>query len=479
MKKLSLYLFMALVASGCAIGKDYKRPDIEMPDKFSIQESSAKEQIDSAWWEGFNDPKLNVLIVESIKQNQDVRIAVARINEYAGRYQATKSEMFPQVGAGAQGGRQKIPDNDILSMMGMNPTYNTWTVSANANWELDIWGKLRRANEAARADLLSQEYSKRAVLLSLVTSVAQGYLNLINLDLQLVISKQTADSRKGTLQIFQDRYAGGVVSEVELNQVISEYQLALAKIPQIEKAISQQENALCVLMGRNPGHIDRNVDPDNQKLPLIPSGLPSDLLERRPDIMQAEQALIAANAKIGVAKAQYFPSISLTAALGSTSAELSDLFTGPAQIWNFTVPITMPIFTAGAIRGQVKAAEAIREETLANYKKTIQSAFADVDDSLTGYQKITEQGAAQEKQVQALRNYRDLSYLRYENGYTDYLEVLDADSRLFDTELSYVQTKSNQAFAVVNIYKAMGGGWKTAETILDPPEQETKKADKK
>jgi multidrug efflux system outer membrane protein len=195
--------------------------------------------------------------------------------------------------------------------------------------------------------------------------------------------------------------------------------------------------------------------------------------------MQAEQALISANAKIGVAKAQYFPSISLTGAFGWASTDLSDLFNGPSKAWNFTVPVTMPIFTAGAIRGQVKAAEAMREETLANYKKTIQSAFADVDDALTGYQKITEQGNAQQKQVTALRNYRDLAYLRYENGYSDYLDVLDADSRLFDTELSYVQTRSNQAFAIVNIYKAMGGGWQAAETKMTPVTKPAEKAGKK
>lgn len=478
MKRIMLYLLACAVVSGCAIGKDYKRPEIDTPEKFSIEEKSAKGLIDSAWWEEFKDPDLNNLIDTALKQNLDVRIAVARVEEYAGRYQATRSEMFPQIGAGAQGGRQKIPDNDLLTVMGMNPTYNTWTVSANANWELDIWGKLRRANEAARADILSQEYSKRAVLLSLVTAVAQGYINLLSLDLQLVISKQTADSRKGTLQIFNDRFAGGVVSEVELSQVISEYQLALAKIPQIEKAISQQENALCLLLGRNPGHIERKTALDKFGVPGIPAGLPSDLLERRPDIMQAEQSLIAANAKIGVAKAQYFPSISLTGALGSTSTDLSDLFTGPAQVWNFTVPITMPIFTAGAISGQVKAAKAIREEALANYKKTIQTAFADVDDALVGYQKIREQGDAQEKQVAALRNYRDLAFLRYENGYSDYLDVLDADSRLFDTELSYVQTRSNQVNSLVNIYKAMGGGWQPAEKVLDSV-TEAKKQDKK
>jgi outer membrane protein, multidrug efflux system len=474
MKKIMLYLLACAVVTGCAIGKDYKRPEIDTPEKFSIEEKSAKGLIDAAWWEEFKDPDLNKLIDTALKQNLDVRIAVARVEEYAGRYQATRSEIFPQVGAGATGARQKITDNGITNLMGMSSTYNTWQVAANANWELDIWGKLRRANEAARADILSQEYSKRAVLLSLVTAVAQGYVNLLSLDLQLVISKQTADSRKGTLQIFNDRYAGGVVSEVELSQVISEYQLALAKIPQIEKAISQQENALCLLLGRNPGHIERKTALDKFGAPGIPSGLPSDLLERRPDIMQAEQTLISANAKIGVAKAQYFPSISLTGALGSASTDLSDLFKGPSQVWNFTVPITMPIFTAGAIRGQVKAAKAIREEALANYLKTIQTAFADVDDALVGYRKILEQAEAQEKQVAALRNYRDLAFLRYENGYSDYLDVLDADSRLFDTELSYVQTRSNQVNALVNIYKAMGGGWQMAESKM----QDVKTAEK-
>jgi outer membrane protein, multidrug efflux system len=478
MKRIMLYLLAFVVISGCAIGKDYKRPQIDTPEKFSVEERSAKGLIDSAWWEGFNDPDLNILIDTALKDNLDVRIAAARVEEYAGRYQATRAPIFPQAGIGAQGSRQRITENGPSPVYGMNPTYNTWNVGANANWELDIWGKLRRANEAARADILSQEYSKRAVLLSLVTAVVQGYVNLLNLDLQLIISKKTADSRKDTLKIFNDRYKGGVVSEVELNQVISEYQLALARIPQIEKAISQQENALCLLLSRNPGRIVRNTSLDKYKAPGIPSGLPSDLLERRPDVMQAEQALVAANARIGVAKAQYFPSISLTGAFGWASADLSNLFQGPSRVWNFTVPVTMPIFTAGAISGQVKAARAVREETLANYQKTIQAAFADVDDALTGYQKTKEQGDAQEKQVAALRNYRDLSYLRYENGYSDYLDVLDADSRLFDTELSYVQTRSNQVNALVTIYKAMGGGWQVAENKIETAKTSEKEAKK-
>jgi multidrug efflux system outer membrane protein len=478
MKRLGLYLLAIIVISGCAIGKDYKRPAIDEPDKYRFSEKDAVAVTDTAWWEGFNDPVLNGLIDTAIKQNYDVRLAVARVEEYTGRYRATRSQIFPQVGTGAGGARQKVTETGPSPIMGMSSTYNTWDVNMNANWELDIWGKLRRANEAARADILAQEDSKRAVLLILVTSVSQGYINLLNLDMQLVIAKQTAESRKGTLQIFNDRYKGGVVSEVEVNQVISEYQLALAKIPVIEKLIAQQENALCILIGRNPGRIDRKSSFDNIKMPVIPTGLPSDLLERRPDIMQAEQTLIAANANIGVAKAQYFPSISLTGAFGWASADLTELFQGPSMAWNFTVPITTPIFTAGAISGQVKAAVAIREEALANYQKTIQSAFADVDDALIGYQKTKEQGDAQLKQVEALRNYRNLSYLRYENGYTDYLEVLDADSRLFDTELSYVQTISTQFQSMVSIYKAMGGGWQAAESkmqVVIPVDNITKK----
>jgi multidrug efflux system outer membrane protein len=322
-----------------------------------------------------------------------------------------------------------------------------------------MWGRVRRLTEAARADLLSTEEGRRGVVLTVATSVANAYADLCHLDKQLEIAKRTAKSREDSFEIFTLRYDRGLISELELRQVESEYRLALATIPLIEKFIGQQENALCVLLGRNPGPIPRGKRLDNLTLPAVPEGLPSQLLERRPDLRQAEQNLIAANARIGVAKAAYFPTILLTGTYGVESVQLSQLFSGPSKMWSYGPAITMPIFTAGAIAGQVQAAEAVREQHLVRYQQVIQQAFREVDDALIDQRKSREQLSVQKQQVEALQSYASLASLRYENGYTSYLEVLDAERSLFNAELAYTQTQDTLFRALVNLYKSMGGGW--------------------
>jgi len=318
---------------------------------------------------------------------------------------------------------------------------------------------LRRATEAARADLLSTEEARRAVVLTLVTAVANGYVSLLNLDQQLEIARQTVKVREESLKLFELRFSGGLISEVELSQVKSDYEQTRATIPQIEKSIAQQENALNALVGRNPSPIRRGRSMEQLVLPAVPAGLPSDLLERRPDIRQAEQGLIAANARIAVAKAQYFPSISLTGLFGASSEDLSNLFHGAAKVWNYTGNVTVPIFTAGRISGQVQAAEAVRRLALYGYQQAIQTAFREVEDALVDQRKSREKFEYESRQIEALRTYRNLASMRYENGYSSYLEVLDANRNLFAAELSHIQTKGNLFQAVVNLYKAMGGGW--------------------
>ncbi|MGZ3595520.1 MAG: efflux transporter outer membrane subunit, partial [Syntrophales bacterium] len=276
---------------------------------------------------------------------------------------------------------------------------------------------------------------------------------------QLQISKQTTKSREESYKLFKLRFTGGIISELELNQVKSEYEQALATLPVLEKSIAQQENAISVLLGRNPGAIPRGKSLDELTLPSVPEGLPSDLLERRPDIRLAEQNLIAANAQIGVARALYFPTISLTGLFGWASKDLSDLFTGPAKVWSYAGNITVPVFTGGAIAGQVKAAEAVREQSLMVYQQTIQAAFRDVDDSLVDQKRTREQLDALNMQVGSLREYARIARLRYENGYTSYIEVLDAERSLFNAELQYAQTQGFLFQAIANLYKAMGGGW--------------------
>ncbi len=345
----------------------------------------------------------------------------------------------------------------------------------NAGWELDLWGRIRRATEAARADLVGTEEGRRGVILSLVGSVAGSYVNLLDLDRQLEIARQTVKSRGESLELFRIRFEGGFTSEIEYVQVKSQYEEAMATIPAIQKAIAQQENALSVLLGRNPGPIARGKTIDGLTLPAIPAGLPSDLLERRPDLLAAEQALISANAQIGVAKAAYYPSIGLTGFFGYASADLSDLFSGPAKVWSYSVPVSMPIFTAGKIAGDVQAAEAIQRQALAGYRQAVQNAFREVDDSLVDQARTREQLASQYSQVKALEKYVELARLRFDNGYTSYLEVLDAERSLFNAQLSYVQNQAVLFQAVINLYKAMGGGWVLeAEKETIPPPAESK-----
>ena len=361
-------LAAAILLGGCMLGKDYRRPAVDAPQKWRFEEKDAQALANTAWWGQFQDPVLDDLIQTALKENKDVRIATARVEEYMGKLGVTRADLFPQVGLGAAAGRQRLTE---MGPTGWNPatppTSYTFQGNLNANWELDLWGKLRRATEAARADLLGTDEARRAVIMTLVASVANGYINLLNYDQQLVIARETLKSRKDSLDIFEKRYAGGVISELELNQSRSEYEDARAVIPQLEKNIAQQENALNLLLGRNPGPIPRGRTLDELALPAVPAGIPSDLLERRPDIRQAEQELVAANARIGVAKALYFPSISLTGAFGFASAELNELLTGPAKTWNYAASLTAPIFTAGRIKGQVMQAEAIQQQALVKY----------------------------------------------------------------------------------------------------------------
>jgi len=462
MRRLAILFLAALAFAGCAVGPDYVRPTADPPPSWRVTEKQADNAADTAWWGQFDDPVLDNLIRVALQENLDLRIAAARVDEFAGRYGFVRADLFPQVGAGASAGRERITgDTGNTLPAGYNLTTSSYSAVLNAGWEVDIWGRIRRATESARADLVGTEEGRRAVILSLVGSVAGSYVNLLDLDRQLEIARNTAKSRGESLELFRMRFEGGVTSEVEYVQVKSQYEEAMATIPAIEKAIAQQENALSVLLGRNPGPIPRGKTIDRLALPAIPAGLPSDLLERRPDLRQAEQALISANAQIGVAKAAYYPTIGLTGFFGSASADLSNLFTGPAKVWGYSVPVSMPIFTAGKIAGSVQAAEAIQQQALAGYRKSIQNAFREVDDALVDQARTREQLSSQGRQVDALRKYLELANLRFDNGYTSYLEVLDAERSLFNAQLSYVQNQGVLFQAVINLYKAMGGGWVT------------------
>jgi multidrug efflux system outer membrane protein len=437
------------------VGPDYVRPPVDAPAAWRLTEPEAKYLANTAWWEQFGDPVLNDLVNTALRENKDLMIATARIDEFAGRYGFVRSGLFPQVGAGYEVSRQR----NVPSGATQPSTYNSYSAVLNAGWEIDIWGRIRRQTEAANAQLLASEEGRNGVVLSLIGSVAGAYINLRNLDRQLEIAKATAKSRGESYELFKLRFEGGVISLLELSQNKSQYEEALASIPPLEKAIAQQENGLRVLLGRNPGPIVRGKDIDQLLLPAIPAGLPSDLLERRPDIRRSEQDLIAANALIGAARAAYFPTISLTGLFGYASPSLSSLFEGPSKVWQYAAPITMPIFTAGAIAGQVQAAEAVQQQALFGYQKTIQEAFREVDDSLVSQDRTREQLLAQRRQVEALQQYASTARLRYDNGYTSFIEVLDAERSLFNVQLQYTQTHQVQLQAMVNLYLAMGGGW--------------------
>lgn len=458
-----------LCLTGCmTIGPDYQRPTVNSPQAFRFQEAEARDLANLAWWRQFNDPVLDALIDEALANNRDLRVAAARVEEFIGRVTATRSQAFPQLGYGFSGSRDRASERMATPIVGIPNPQTTYQAFLSASWEIDLWGRIRRLSEAAQADLLATEEARRGVVLTLVSSVATGYVMLRDLDKQLEIARSTTRTREEAVKLFQLRFKGGVVSQVELAQVISEYEAAAATIPSAERALTQAENALAVLVGRNPGPIVRGRTVDELAMPGVPAGLPSDLLERRPDIRQAEQNLVAANARIGAARALYYPTISLTGILGVASASLGDLFSGPARAWSYAGSLSGPIFTGGSIEGTVAQAEAQQKQLLATYERTIQNAFLEMDNALVDRQKSRDRLATQARQVAALRDYARLSRARYEGGYSSYLEVLDAERSLFNAELGYVQTQFDLFNALVNVYKAMGGGWVDEAEKLAP-----------
>jgi outer membrane protein, multidrug efflux system len=457
--RLSAVISLAAVAA-CTVGPDYVRPEVDTPKAFRFEPKDAQDLANTAWWKQFQDPVLDALIDEGLANSKDLRIAAARVEQFAGRLTTTRSQFYPQIGYGAGASRDRISERlaTPLTPSISNPQ-TTYSAVLSASWEIDLFGRIQRLSEAAQAQLMATEEARRGVVLSLVSGVATGYIALRDFDKQLVISKRTAETRREALALFELRYGGGVVSKVEVAQVRSEYESAVAVIPAVERAIAQTENALSILVGRNPGPIMRGKSVDELREVAVPGGIPSDLLVRRPDIQEAEQNLIAANANIGAARALYYPRISLTGLFGYASTDLGDLLQGPARQWSFAGSLAGPIFTFGLIEGQVAASEAQQRQLLANYERTIQNAFREVDDALIDNRKSRERLDAQDRQVAALNDYARLARLRYHGGFTSYLEVLDAERSLFNAELQRTLTQGEVFTALVNIYKSMGGGW--------------------
>lgn len=456
-----LCLTLMLMLGGCMFGPDYRRPETEIPKTFRFDNKQTQDIADTMWWEQFQDPVMNDLIKAALAENKNVGVAAARIMEFQGHYGATRSELFPQIGGQVTGSHREINSLTLPPPLASNTkrSWEIYTVSINASWELDIWGRIRRLSEAARAQLLASEEGRRATILTLVSSVASSYINLLALDRQLEIAKRTAASRAQSVEVFELRFSGGVISQMELAQIQSQYEVAAAAIPPLESQIAQQENALSVLLGRPPGPIPRGRELKELNLPVVSAGLPSELLVRRPDLQQAEQKLIAANAEIGAARALYLPRISLTGLLGVASNHLSGMFSSPARLAAFGVMTSIPIFTAGGIAGQVKQAEGRHQQALLQYEQAILVAFKEVEDALISVQKTREQLTPQGRRVNALRDYNEMARLRYDEGYTSYIEVLDSERSLFEAETSFAQIQSTVFGSLINLYMVLGGGW--------------------
>ncbi len=457
------FIFPALIVllAGCMVGPDYRKPSVDTPQAFRYESAEARETVNTLWWKQFEDPVLEDLINEALANNKNVKIAAANIEQAAAVLTQTRSPLFPQIsytGSRTEERASEAGASPQVSALLPNPQ-TTYQIFAGATWELDLWGRIRRLTESARASLFASEEARRGVILSLVASVASSYVTLRGLDGQLAVAKATLATYAESVRLFELQFKHGQVSLMNVAQAKSQYDTALATIPQIESQIAQAEVALSILLGRNPGPIPRGKTIFELPLPEIPAGLPSQVLERRPDILQAEQNLISANAQIGAAKARYFPTITLTGAIGNSSADLGDLFTGPSRIWSYAGTITGPIFTAGLTAGQVKEATAARDAALLSYQSAIQNAFADVEKALVARVKLADQLDAQKQLVQTLREYEYLARKQYEGGYATYLTVLDAQQQLFPAELNYALTRSSLASSYVTLYQAMGGGW--------------------
>jgi multidrug efflux system outer membrane protein len=448
-----------VLGSGCTVGPNYTRPTVDAPSAWRVEYEEAAEVANTRWWQEFGDPSLDQLIDSAVRQNLDVQVAAARVDQFLGALRTTRSQLYPQIDYSADASTNRVSREGQPPLPSGDRSYDLYTAALGATWQIDLFGRVRRQAESAQAQVYASEQGRRGVILSVVTSTATAYLALRALDRQLEIARATADNYAGTLQLFELRFKGGVVSEVELAQAQSQYQQALAAVPSLERQVALQENLLSVLIGRNPGPIPRGKPIDAFADPGIPAALPSSLLERRPDILQAEQLLRASNAQIGAAKALYYPTISLTGVLGLTSTSLGDLLNSDASFGYLAGGLAGPIFSFGRIEGQVNTAEAAQRESLAFYRQVVLNAFRETNDALVGVQKKREEHAALAKRVEALRVYARLSRLRFDNGVASYLEVLYAENELFGAELSAVSALAERYAELVNVYKALGGGW--------------------
>jgi multidrug efflux system outer membrane protein len=452
-----------VVLPACMVGPHYQRPEIPAPPQHRFLEGPAEAEsiADLPWWEITKDPQLVALIREAIASNLDLRTATARVEESRAVAGVAKSYLFPSAGVtagytGQQASRLSQPSQASAA----DKTYQNWDGGLVLSWEIDLFGRIRREKEAAFASYLATEQGRRAVLITLVADVASSYLLLRELDLQLETARRTVASNDETVRFYERRLKGGVSNRLEVDQAVANRARTAAAIPDIERQIAINEDALCLLLGRVPGPIERGAPLDDQYLPpQVPAGLPAALLERRPDVVAAEQLLVAANANVGAAKALFFPTISLTGLLGGVSHELGDIAKSDATVWNLSPGLLQPLFQGGRIRRNYEAAQARFEQALAQYRKAALNGYREVADAIVSFHKLGEQREEVEKGVAALRDAATLARSRYDTGLSSYLEILIADQYLFDQELLLARTRGSELRALVQLYRALGGGW--------------------
>ena len=457
----SIVLLAASFLAGCMVGPNYHRPVVQSPTAYRDLSENPQVQAQAAsyadlpWWQVFQDAQLQELIRTALKQNYDLQIATERINAARAQLAITRSNLFPQAQGNGNfsGGKEH----------NFQTTSNFLTLTADAAFQLDFFGRLRRANEASRAQLLATEDARQTVILTLVSDVASAYFALLQLDLQLQITHDTVNTQVDSVRLTRLRLERGVATKLDVLQAQQVLDTANTQIPDLERQIAQEENAISILLGNYPQAVTRGLPLVEQPLPPgVPPGLPSSLIERRPDIREAEQTLVAANAEIGVAKAQFFPQISLTGAGGGSfgrSSAFSSLMSSQLGIWSYGAQVSQPIFTGGALRGNLRLAESQHQQVLIAYRQTIQRAFGDVSDSLIGYQKLHQVRVRQQDTVADLQEAVRLSTMRYQGGTTTYLEVLDGQRSLFAAELTLAAARGNEYQSLVQLYRALGGGW--------------------
>jgi multidrug efflux system outer membrane protein len=435
-------------------------------------QQSPETLADIPWWQVFEDKALQELIREAIAHNYDLRVAIARVQEARALARVARSFLYPDIGISALTGGNQVSRNSQPSVIGEDDdrVFANTSLTATMAWELDLFGRIRRDSEAAFARYLASEEGRRAVLITLVSDVAQSYFLLRELDLQREVAVRTLSLNDQTVEYYRTRLAGGVSNRLEVDSAVANRSLTAASVPDIERQVAILENAISVLVGRPPGAVVRGRTLEEQMLPpIIPVGVPAALLERRPDVVEAEQLLVAANADVGAAKALFYPTISLTGSVGAVSGDLSDLLKGESVIWTLGANLFQPIFNAGRIRGNYDAARARFDRALAEYQQTAISAYREVADALIAIQKLAAVRVEQEAGVAALRDASQLSRERYDIGLSSYLEILIADQELFERELDLASTRGDEMRALAQLYRALGGGWQPEPPTTPPP----------